>query len=437
MEKYHISKMEDTYFFSCENIAIISSKALKHYPQIESYVFTYVKPFKSILFFAMKEPFVTKTTFNGSTPIGFANVIIESNQVRVTPLLAIDNDVKTRLLEYIINFFTILIIIEVNLNDQDWFNDITFLSNLGFGDPTLNPSNNRTIDMKLVPSSNYIDTLNKVMSIAQSAPLLCKLKVFFPKTLANTLVSYLSEPNEVGGKICITRYAQDSNGTDIAVLGFNTSELVPGNKDSFTVNIPLDKVAPLSFHTHPDVCYTSFGCFLGWPSGPDIAFVVSNYLENRDVLAHFVVSSEGIWAIHLRPQFQRVLYELKNQYSTQQCQEKLVDFIQRSFVFLEGQRRYEMISPTERAETRKKFIETSKNLKISDYKGTEVEYVCSPFVHEDALLFDINLIKWKTFESNKVFMTFSYIMDPVGGLPCLLPVDCDRLSQELKYELEN
>jgi hypothetical protein len=420
--------MRDIYFFSCENIAIISSKALKHYPQIESYVFTHLKPVKSVLFFAMKEVFVTKNTFNSSTPIGFANVIIESNQVLVTPLLAIDNGVKTRLLEYIINFFTIPIVIEVSLNNQDWFNDVAFFSNLGFGDPTPSPNNNRTIDMKLVPTSNYIDTLNKVMNIAQSAPFLCKLKVFFPKTLANMLVSYLSESREVGGKICITRYARDSEGTDIAVLGFNTAELVPGNKDSFTVNIPPDKVAPFSFHTHPDVCYTSYGCFLGWPSGPDIAFVVGNYLQNRDILAHFVISSEGIWVIHLRPQFQRLLYELKNQYSTQQCQEKLVEFIKKSFIFLEGQRRYEMISPADRAETRKKFIDTSKNLKISDYRGTEVEPVCSPFVREDALLFDIDLIKWKTFESNKVIMSFSYIVDPIGGLPCMLPVDCALLT---------
>ncbi|UUT40544.1 hypothetical protein [carnivorous sponge associated iridovirus] len=420
--------MKDIYFFSCENIAIISSNALKHYPQIESYVSTHVKPTKSVLFFAMKEPFVTKSTFNGSTPVGFANNVIEGDQVRVTPLLAIGNDVKKRLLEYIINFFTIPIVIEVSLNSQDWLNDVTFFSNLGFGDPTPSPNNNRTIDMKLVPSSNHVDTLNKVMSIAQSATFLCKLKVFFPKTLSNTLISYLSEPSEVGGKICITRYAKDSEGTDVAVLGFNTSELVPGNKDSFTVNIPPDKVAPFSFHTHPDVCYTSYGCFLGWPSGPDIAFVVGNYLENRDILVHFVISSEGIWVIHLRPQFQRLLYELKNQYSTEECQKKLVEFIKRSFIFLEGQRRYEMISPADRAETRRKFIETSKNLKISDYRGTEVEPACSPFIREDALLFDIDLIKWKTFESNKVIMTFSYIADPVGGLPCLLPVDCAFLA---------
>lgn len=421
--------MKDIYFFSSENIAIISSKALKHYPQIESYVVTHIKPVKSVLFFAVNESFVTKNTFNNSTPVGFANVSMESDRVRVAPLLATDNDVKRRLLEYITNFFTIPIMVEVNLNNQDWLNDVAFFSNLGFGDPTPNPNNNR-IDMKLVPSSNYMDTLNMVMSIAQSAPFLCKLKAFFPKTLASTLASYLTEPNEVGGKICITRYAHDSEG-DVAVLGFNTSELVPGNKDSFTVNIPPDKVAPFSFHTHPDICYTSYGCFLGWPSGPDIAFMVGNYLQNRDILAHFVISSEGIWVIHLRPQFQRLLYELKNQYSTHQCQEKLIEFIKRSFIFLEGQRRYEMIPPASRAETRRKFIDISKNLRISDYRGTDVEPVCSPFVHEDAPLFDIDLIKWKTFKSNKVIMTFSYIVDPVGGLPCMPPVDCAFLAPML------
>lgn len=420
--------MKDIYFFSCENIAIISAKALKHYPQIESYVFTHIKPTKSVLFFAMKEPFVTKSTFNSSTPIGFANVIIESNnQVRVVPLLAINNGVKRRLLEYIINLFTVPIVIEVSI-DQEWSNDVIFFSNLGFGDPMPSPNNNRNIDMKLVPIPNYVDTFNKIMSIAQTAPFLCKLKVFFPKTLANTLVSYLSESSEVGGKICITRYTQDSEGEDVAVLGFNTSELVPGDKKNFAVTIPPDKVSPFSFHTHPDICYTTLGCFLGWPSGPDIAFMVINYLRNKDVLAHFVISSEGIWLIHLRPQFQRLLYELKNKYSTQQCQQKLSEFIERSFIFLEGQRKYEMISPADRVETRRKFINISKNLKISDYKGTEVESVCSQFVHEDALLFDIDLIKWKTFDSNKVMMSFSYIADPVGGLPCMLPIDCSFLS---------
>lgn len=419
--------MKDIYFFSCENIAIISSKALKNYPQIESYVFTHVQPTKSVLVFAVKEVFVTKDTFNSSTPIGFANVVIETNHVRVTPLLGIDNDVKKRLLEYIINFFTIPIVIEVNLDGQ-MVNDVNFFSSMGFGDPTPNPNTNRSVDMKLVPMSNYVDNLNKIMNIAQSAPFMCKIKTFFPKTLASTLISYLSEPIEVGGKICITRYAKDSEGSDVAVLGFNTSEVVQGDKTSFTVNIPPDKQSPFSFHTHPDVCYTTFGCFLGWPSGPDIAFVTSNYLDNRDVLAHFVVCSEGIWVIHLRPQFQRLLYELKNQYSTDQCQIKLVEFIKKSFIFLEGQRQYELISPAERTSTRNKFIQVSKNLKISDYKGTDVEITCSPFVREDALLFDIDLIKWKTFESNKVIMTFSYIVDPVGGLPCMIPVDCAVLA---------
>jgi hypothetical protein len=106
----------------------------------------------------------------------------------------------------------------------------------------------------------------------------------------------------------------------------------------------------------------------------------------------------------------------------------LVEFIKRSFIFLEGQRQYEMISPADRADTRKKFIDVSKNLKISDYRGTDVEPVCSPFVHEDALLFDIDLIKWKTFDYNKVIMTFSYIVDPAGGLTCMLPVDCGFLA---------
>jgi len=420
--------MKDIYFFSCENIAIISSKALNQYPKIEKYVSIYIKPENTVLFFAVKEPFVTKTTFNESTPIGFANVILDHTQVRVSPLMGVDYSVKKIILEYIANFFTIPIVIEVNIDSQDLINEINFLTHLGFGDPVPNPNNNQTVDLRLTQNTDTRNVLNKIMSLTKNTPPMCKLKIFFPKTLANTLISHLSEPNEVGGKICITRYGKDSDGSDIAVLGFNTSELVLGNPDTFTVNIPPDKVAPFSFHTHPDICYTQYGCFLGWPSGPDIAFIVGSYLENRDILAHFIISSEGIWVVHLRPQFQKLLHQLKNTYTTMECQKKLVKFIRKSFEFLEGQRKYEMISPIDRSKARKKFIEVSKNLKISDYKGTDVELMCSPYIQDDALLFDINLIKWGAFESNKVVISFSYIVDEAGGLPCFLPVDCSILA---------
>lgn len=420
--------MKNIYFFSCENIAIISSRALQFYPRIEHYVYTYVRPVKSVLFFAVKEPFVTKNTFNTSTPTGFASIVIEKDHVHISPLLAIDNHVKQRLLEYISNFFTIPIVIEVDLTKPDWYGDVTFLASLGFGNPTPNHGNLQSIDMKFIPGANYAETLNQAFKITHAATFLCRSKVFFPKTLADTLSSYLSEPIEVGGKICITRYAKDNQGGDIAVLGFNTSEIIQGNKDSFTVDIPPDKSSPFSFHTHPDTCYTSFGCFLGWPSGPDISFVVTSFLQNNNILAHFVVSSEGLWVIHLRPQFQKLLYELKNQFSTEDCQRKLEEFIRQSFIFLEGQRRYEIIAPLERAETREKFLDISTKLKISDFKGTDVEVACAPFVREDALLFDLRLIKWKAFNSNRAIMEFSYIVDPVGGLPCKLPIDCNVLT---------
>jgi hypothetical protein len=420
--------MKDIYFFSCENIALISSYALKNYPQIKRYVLTHVKPVKSVLFFAVKETFVTKETFNSSTPIGFGNVIIESTLVRVTTLLGADYAVKRRLLEYMNNFFTVPIIVEVDMDNQNWLEDISFLSGLGFGDPTPNLNNNRVIDMKIVPGSKPADTLNTVMNIAQQAPLTCKIKVNFPKTLASTLMSYLSRPHEVGGKICITRYGKDPQGDDVAILGFNTNQLILGDPTSHMVEIPADQQAPFSFHTHPDVCYTDNQCFIGWPSSADVYLMVAYYLRNVDILAQFVASSEGIWVIHMRPQFQKVLYELKNNSGTEVCADLLGKFILTSFLLMEGSRSYVTVSPEDRPSIRKKFIDISKNLKMSDYAGTDVEKLCAPFIKEDVLLFDIELIKWKMFQTKNVIMTFSYMLDPAGGLPCKLPVDCGFLA---------
>jgi hypothetical protein len=424
--------MKDLYFFSCENVVIISSKGLIHYPEIEKYIYTYLKPVKSILFFIVAEPSVTKYTFNQSNPVAFANVIVETgDNIKIAPILAVDNNIKHRLIEYIINFFIKPITIQIDLNNKKWLDEVTFLSSIGFGNPQADPNHSRLINMTLVPQPNQALIINQAISIAQTSPFLCNVKVFFPKSLANTLASYLSEQIEVGGKICITRYIKDSNRDDVAVLGFNTAEAVPGDKTNFVVNIPPDKVSPFSFHTHPDVCYTKLGCFLGWPSGPDLRFTVYYYLHNKDILAHFVISSEGIWVIHLRPPFQRLLFELKNKPNTQDCQDKIQNFVLQSFALLEGNRKYELISPEDRLKTRKKFIEVSKNLKISDFKGTELEAACATFVKEDAVLFDVDLIKWSAFESNKAFLSFSYIFDPAGGLPCTLPVDCSVLAPML------
>jgi hypothetical protein len=420
--------MKQENFFSCENIAIISSKALHLYPEIEKYVATLIQPVNSIMFFSTVEPFVTKYTFDSSTPNGFANVISDKEEARITVFMGVDKNVKNRLINYIANFFTIPLLIEVDITTQTWLSDVDFLTQFGFGSPERNANSNALVDLKYTQKPSFFESVNKVMSISRTSPTLCKIQVYFPKSLARTLSSYLSKTFEVGGKICIARYAKTYDMKDIAVLGFVVEKLVEG-VSSNAVIIPDEELSPFSFHTHPDVTLIDNKQFLGWPSGLDISAILMSYIiSSPPIVAHFVATSEGIWVVHIRPQFQKILIELRARQESKACIEKIQEFVLKSYGVLETYRNYELVKPHERAATRQKFINVSKNLRLSDYVGTEVEKECAALLTEDALLFDIHLIKWDIFESNKVTMSFSYMMAPQIGLECKLPVDCSAVA---------
>ena len=62
-------------------------------------------------------------------------------------------------------------------------------------------------------------------------------------------------------------------------------------KGGFTVNVQPDYV---TYHTHPEICYKTYGCFLGWPSGQDMSLTVLTYEKNY---CHIVVTVEGLYVI--------------------------------------------------------------------------------------------------------------------------------------------
>jgi hypothetical protein len=420
--------MKEFYFFSCENAVIISSRALDQYPEIQKIVLPYVHGVgKEVLFFIMKESFVNKLTFNSSTIVGFASVVVGRRHARVKPLKIIPSTqmLKRQLMQSIVGFFTIPIIVEVDTSSASLMEDVKFFTSIGFGSPTVNDSNDRVVDMKQSNSVNFTSTVAAITNISKQQASECSIKVFFPQTLAHILSSYLSAPSEVGGKLCIVRYITDPTEKDIAVLGFDTATLVTAQTGGTSINIPYDQLSPFSFHTHPDYNYPSLQCFVSWPSGDDIATLAKSYFDNKNMLAHFVASSEGIWIIHARPQFQRLLYHLKqNKPATQACCDTLIDFIRSSFRQSHNMCRYDTVAAKDRLKARDNFIKVSKSLKISDFKNTNVETICASFIREDVVMFDIDLIKWKVFETNKVTMEFSYILDHVAGIQCFIPSDC-------------
>jgi hypothetical protein len=423
--------MNESYFVSCGNVVVLSPKAISRYPAIEKYVLGYIKPIKSLLFFASRETPITKYNFGNSTPLGFSNVTVtESSQAHIDFLLGVNRKVEQELLEHIIGFFNIpKITIELDLkNNYQWDEEVRFLSTFGFANPAKSPST-ENVEMTLLPPGSYVDVEANVATVAELARhvmFLCKLKVYFPPELAKLLADYVQkEPVEYGGRIFIESYVKDNLGENVAVLG--TKPIYFDKGESISVNVK--NVNPLMFHTHPDQSRYSYGLFLAWPSGADINVSVWAYLMNRDIVAQFVPSSEGIWIYHLKPKFQKFLYDLKQTGNIGFWLEKFLNFHSTKFATKDFET-FTEIPPEMRPKMKALFIDLSKNLRISDFLDFDpsVKQYCQQFIHENFTMYDVALIKWQTFYTNKVLISFSYMSDPVGGLPCNLPVDAPYVT---------
>jgi len=416
--------MKEIYFFSCANTVIISSKALRLYPKVAAHVSTMIKPVKSVLFFSYDENHITKDIFNDVVPAGVGNVTYNVTHVRVSPIYG-NQIAKRTVLTAILEFVTIPVVLEIDMNDDiNTIDDFKVYTELGFNEASENPSGNNILMRQIPVNIDHATTVQKIMEIAHSTRFLLKLTTLFPKSLADQMASYLNKPFEIGGKIGIRKYIETPIGK-VAVLECKKSDIVEGEgvdldgRGTYSVAIPSELVSPLSFHSHPDIGYKQ--SFLLWPSGSDITAITSGYLNNTDILAHFVISSEGIWVVHLKPQFQRILYLLKNMQANEsatRCLDNLIKYITDAFAQMEGYHQYPHVFPLERHKMLQKFVTASKTLKITDFVGTELETSCAEFIHADFELYDIDLIKWNVFTGiNEVFLTFTYILDPIGGLP--------------------
>ena len=93
----------------------------------------------------------------------------------------------------------------------------------------------------------------------------------------------------------------------VGTLGLQISSLTKGE---LTVSIPTGSYY-VTFHTHPDFCYVSYGCYIGWPSGTDMALVFKLYVE-RGILVNLVISKEGVYVVTLTPMFQLIAQLLRD-----------------------------------------------------------------------------------------------------------------------------
>lgn len=106
---------------------------------------------------------------------------------------------------------------------------------------------------------------------------------------------------------------------------------------AYEVRVPIEKI---TFHTHPRVCYETYKCYIGWPSGGDVRYVVYNY---QHVYKHYVVTCEGVYSIALSSEFRKFLHTITNA-------DALLDAIDQYFTYKEKLRLIVEESETETAQ---------------------------------------------------------------------------------------
>lgn len=203
----------------------------------------------------------------------------------------------------------------------------------------------------------------------------------------------------------------------MALIGLNSDNIQSGDEGS--VALP-DKYSPFVFHTHPDHITREFKAFISWPSGQDMMVVTLSFLQFRDQLVHFVASPEGLWSIHITPEFQRLLVTLrtKNSYP---CSQSILNAIHKVFTQFESPRLAKEIEAIDRYNIGGQYLSATKNYKLSNLVADvpQLRQDCNSEVSDDAQLFNVSLIKWKRFSETAdegVYLTFDYISDIPGGL---------------------
>jgi hypothetical protein len=163
---------------------------------------------------------------------------------------------------------------------------------------------------------------------------LCYTKVFVPPTVLKTVHDELvvKEIVEYGGAMVVV---SQENG--VAELGIPRGSLVSGSAEQFTVLPPYYWI---NWHTHPFICYSHYECYIGWPSGMDMAFIIYQYLLGG--LCHIVFTAEGTYTIQLSIEMMKFLSMISDK---RDCIDTLADVIRQRFSNLDQFRSISLTDP--------------------------------------------------------------------------------------------
>lgn len=404
------------HFYVFDNVAVFPVKsALDYFPNFQNKInnsgYDITNNHRIIFAAVTSDHLITPSTFDNLPLFGCAVLNLQSKSI---DYFKVENDsttVKSRLLDVITHNVHGEIFMDMYINNPNFDVDANFFVKYGFIEPILI---NKVIRLRYVKRPSTKLTLMQIRAaVASLKSNVLLINMFIPKVVATTLSKCIKEINEAAGNLSIVKYI--NNG--IALIGLNSDNIKSGDEGS--VGLP-DKYSPFVFHTHPDHITREFKAFISWPSGQDMMMVALSFLQFRDQLVHFVASPEGLWSIHVTPEFQKLLINLRNK-NSYPCSQSILDAIHKVFTQFESPRSALEIEAIDRYNIGGQYLSATKNYKLSNLFADvpQLNQDCKTEVSEDAQLFNVSLIKWKRFSETSeegVYLTFDYISDIPGGL---------------------
>lgn len=409
--------MEDNIFFSCENIFVIPSKVLSNYPRF-SWMSDYFNGKPGAVVLVSDTP-VTLDILDNVYIIAYAVLIFKKKRIEIetinTTNVVRQGDVFLEVLTYLLNFikrsFYKSIAVTVDISDID---QINFYAANGF---TPVPQKNTSSKFYLMYKSSYsIEKKSIIKNLVSNIEINAQL-IKFPANLAKTLSKYIHLNYEVAGNICV-EYIEKKNLEEVLVLGLITENVVTGTAGNVSLN-PED-YSPFSFHTHPDITLVmnSIQHYISWPSGIDIKIILSSFLNKRNVLAHFVVTTEGIWIIYISVAFQKFLSRLAVFYKNDLTD--IINNIGDIYQKTENYRISNFIDPVDRKDIRKAFINKSNSITIKDLNSVQEKN----YLGDNFFLFKLRLLTWNKLKKD-IILKFPYFIDAEAGLPEKISSTCN------------
>lgn len=138
----------------------------------------------------------------------------------------------------------------------------------------------------------------------------CMFLVHVPEKVLMTIKNrYVNQPTEYAGLLVIKSYdlvKRDGRYIPLATLEYLRSSQTQGTTVSV---VPPSGI--FNFHVHPLINYTNNNTMLDSPSPADLRGIVGLYEQN--LIAHFVISVEGVYTVRITSEFSSYLKQMISQ----------------------------------------------------------------------------------------------------------------------------